>query len=486
MSTDTLDSPRHVAVIGAGLVGSLASIYFAKRGWKVYLFDKRSDPRVAENADKQESRSINLALSARGILSLECLKIGIEKEILSYAIPMKGRMIHSLDGAQTSQAYSINGECINSVERSRLNNSLLNAAEKMPNVEICFNHSLQKCDMDSGNLEFVERHSDKQWHVDFIVGADGAYSTVRKQLMRKVRMNYNQEYIEHEYCELTIPPTVDADGELSFAMDPNHLHIWPKHSFMMIALPNPDKTFTATLFMPSEKFASIKTEEDLLSFFKENFPDSIPLIGEELLKKDYFANPKGSLMCVKCAPYHYKGKGLIIGDAAHSMVPFYGQGMNCGFEDVRVLNNILNEHSIGSHFTEEAMEKALSHYSNYRHPDCVAIIDLAMYNYIEMRSSVVNYGYLLRKKVESFLHGLFPLKVIPLYTMVSFSPHIRYSEAIQRWRYQGKMLTIASSALICGTAAALALGLLRNRDHISQILRYTQGLVASMARKIQA
>ncbi|ORY01707.1 FAD/NAD(P)-binding domain-containing protein [Basidiobolus meristosporus CBS 931.73] len=484
MSTDTLDSPRQVAIVGAGLVGSLASLYFAKRGWKVYLFDKRSDPRVAENADKQESRSINLALSARGILSLESLNIGIEKEILSYAIPMKGRMIHSLDGAQTSQAYSINGECINSVERSRLNNTLLNAAEKMPNVEIYFGHSLQKCDMDAGSLEFVE--SDRQWNADFIVGADGAYSTVRKQLMRKVRMNYNQEYIEHEYCELTIPPTRGADGELGFAMDPNHLHIWPKHSFMMIALPNPDKTFTATLFMPSEKFDSIKTGEDLLSFFQANFPDSIPLIGEELLKKDYFANPKGSLMCVKCAPYHYKGKGLIIGDAAHSMVPFYGQGMNCGFEDVRVLDNIFNEHLIGSHFTEEAMEKALSHYSNYRHPDCVAIIDLAMYNYIEMRSSVVNYSYLLRKKIESFLHVLFPLKVIPLYTMVSFSPQIRYSEAIQRWRNQGKMLTIASSALVVGAAAALTLGLFRNRDQIDQILRHAQGLVLGLAKKVQA
>ncbi|KAK9765101.1 kynurenine 3-monooxygenase, mitochondrial precursor [Basidiobolus ranarum] len=483
MSSDTLNAPKHVAIIGAGLVGSLTAIYFAKRGCKVSLYDKRSDPRIPENASNQESRSINLALSSRGILSLEGLKMGIEKEILSYAIPMKGRMIHSLDGTQTSQAYSVNGECINSVERSRLNNTLLNTAEKMANVTVYFKHSLQKCDMDSGILEFFD--SDKQYNADLIIGADGAYSTVRKQLMRKVRMNYDQEYIEHEYCELNIPPVVGVDGELDFAMDPNHLHIWPKHSFMMIALPNPDKTFTATLFMPSENFNAIKTEDDLMSFFRENFPDSIPLIGEDLLKKDYFANPKGSLMCVKCTPYHYKAKGLIIGDAAHSMVPFYGQGMNCGFEDVRVLDNILNEFSIGSQYTEEAMEKALDHYSNYRHPDCVAIVDLAMYNYIEMRSSVVSYGYLLRKRVESFLHIIFPLKVIPLYTMVSFSPNIRYSEAIQRWKYQGKMLTMAGSAIVMGTAAALTLAAFKNRDQISQILRSVQDLVAGFAKGIK-
>jgi kynurenine 3-monooxygenase len=250
--------------------------------------------------------------------------------------------------------------------------------------------------------------------------------------MRKTRMNYSQEYINHGYVELCIPPNSSGD----YAMDPNHLHIWPRHTFMMIALPNPDASFTVTLFMPWEKFDAIRTETDLLEFFDAHFPDSVALMGKEFLISEYFKNPKGSLISIKCKPYHYKSSCVILGDAAHAMVPFYGQGMNCGFEDVETFFKLLN-----AHFQEDAeaiarpssssLSVLLNRYSETRHPDASSMCDLAMYNYIEMRSSVVSTSYLLRKKIDNVLNYFFPKQWIPLYTMVSFS-NIRYSEVVKR------------------------------------------------------
>ncbi|CAG8802864.1 34711_t:CDS:2, partial [Racocetra persica] len=235
-------------------------------------------------------------------------------------------------------------------------------------------------------------------------------------------MDYHQEYITHAYRELTIPPIIDDKGNPMFAMDPNHLHIWPRHTFMMIALPNLDKSFTCTLFMPNEKFDTIKTERELINFFEVYFPDSIPLIGEQRLK-EYFRNPKGSLMSIKCKPYHYRNRAIIIGDAAHCMVPFYGQGMNCGFQDVELLDSIFERFNItafhNDDYYDDKLEMAFEEYTKLRHEDAVAICDLAMYNYIEMRSNVVNPWYLVRRKVE-----------------------VRYSEAMKRWKWQSLLLNI--------------------------------------------
>ncbi|CAG8766612.1 1847_t:CDS:2, partial [Cetraspora pellucida] len=232
-------------------------------------------------------------------------------------------------------------------------------------------------------------------------------------------------------------------GDPKFAMDPNHLHIWPRHTFMMIALPNLDKSFTCTLFMPKETFDSIKTERELINFFEVYFSDSIPLIGEQRLK-EYFRNPIGSLISIKCKPYHYRNRALIIGDAAHCMVPFYGQGMNCGFQDVELLNSIFERFNIAAFHNDnydDKLELALEEYTKLRHEDAVAICDLAMHNYIEMRSSVINPWYLMRRRVESWLHWLFPTLIIPLYTMISFST-VRYSEAMKRWQWQSFLLNI--------------------------------------------
>ncbi|CAG8630533.1 4960_t:CDS:2 [Paraglomus brasilianum] len=442
---------RRVAIVGGGLVGMLAAIYFANRGWQVTVFEFRKDSRQLEDTALLSNRSINLALSVRGLNALKKPGLGLHEQVLGSVIPMKGRMLHLDKGRLVSHPYGVFGECINSIDRAQLLKLLLDTAEELANVKILFEHQLKYCDFDSGVLVF-ENHSngsEVSQTTDLIIGADGAYSTVRSQLMRPVRMNFQQEYIPHAYCELNIPPVTDADGRSKFAMDPNHLHIWPRHSFMMIALPNTNKSFTCTLFMPFEEFEAIKTENDLMSFFQKHFPDSIPLMGAQNLKEEYFRNPKGPMMSIKCTPYNYKERAIIIGDAAHCMVPFYGQGMNCGFEDVFLLNDFLDKFNVDdtkdTNEFRESLDRALNAYTERRHTDAAAICDLAMRNYIEMRSDVVKPLYIIRKRIEGALHAIFPKHFIPLYTMVSFS-NIRYSEAVYRWKRQGLWLSIAAAA----------------------------------------
>ncbi|KAJ3271942.1 kynurenine 3-monooxygenase, mitochondrial precursor [Terramyces sp. JEL0728] len=422
---ETACSNFKVVVIGGGLVGSLATVYFANKGYTVEMYEKRPDKHAS-------GRSINLALSTRGI---EALKgAGVDDEIVPTLIPMKGRYIHALDGSFNTQNYGIFGQCINSVDRKLMNERLLTCAEKHAFVKLNFGVGVERCDFETGELTFV---NDKKERIivndaDLIIGADGAFSKVRQQLLRQTTVNYSQEYIGHLYVELNMPPTKSGD----YAMDSNHLHIWPRETFMMIALPNLDKSFTVTLFMPKEKFASIKTPQDLLTFFDVTFPDAVSLIGRDLLVEDYFKNPNGTLMTVKCDPYHYKNKAVIVGDAAHAMVPFYGQGMNCGFEDLLVLNDLFNRHVSSSRApTEAEIGTILSDYTEIRKKDAHAICDLAKQNYIEMRSGVISPKYLLRKKFEAFWHRRFPDFIVPLYTMVSFS-RIPYSEALQRYEKQ--------------------------------------------------
>ncbi|KAI9101279.1 hypothetical protein DFS34DRAFT_613815 [Phlyctochytrium arcticum] len=450
------EKPFSVIIVGGGLVGSLAAVFCARRGWKVDVFETRKDPRLDTN---QSGKSINLALSTRGIAALTAA--GVEQRILDSMIPMKGRLIHSMDGKPSSQPYGVNGECINSVDRMMMNQHLLDSAEKMPNVTIHFGCHLNQCDFETNSASFTgDNGKATTFQADLIIGADGAHSRVRQQLMRRTRVNFSQHYIDHAYVELTIPPTKNG----GYAMDSHHLHIWPQQTFMMIALPNMDKSFTVTLFMPWSKFDAIKSEEDLVTFFEETFPDALPVMGRDLLIQEYFKNAKGSLMAVKCRPYHYKDRVIILGDAAHAMVPFYGQGMNCGMEDCLVLEDILDKY-IGSRLTPEcrhpfkdAIAAALDEYTETRNPDAEAMCDLAMYNYVEMRASVTKAGYLFRKRVEGLLHRIMPETVIPLYTMVSFT-RIPYSEAMRRWNRQTKWFdmarwigdAVAVGAVVAGT-----------------------------------
>ncbi|XP_056291949.1 kynurenine 3-monooxygenase [Pseudoliparis swirei] len=394
---------KTVAVVGGGLVGALNACFFAKRGFNVEVYETREDIRRAEVVT---GRSINLALSHRGRQALK--EVGLEEQIVSKGIPMSSRMIHSLSGTQSQIPYGRRGQFILSVDRANLNKELLTEAETFPNTKLNFDHKLQDWSPETGEMTFVRSDgSARRVRADLVVGCDGAFSALRKRFMRRSRFDFSQTYIPHGYMELTIPPA--AGGE--FAMKPNHLHIWPRNTFMMIALPNLDKTFTCTLFMPFEDFEKITTGDEVIDFFQQFFPDAIPLIGVDALQRDFFRLPGQPMVSIKCSPYHIGDKCVLMGDAAHAVVPFYGQGMNAGFEDCLVFGEIMDQ-------MDEDFSAVLPEYSRVRVPDDHAIADLAMYNYIEMRAHVNSNWFLFRKRVDDLLHFLLPKTVVPLYTMV--------------------------------------------------------------------
>ncbi|KAG9275530.1 kynurenine 3-monooxygenase [Astyanax mexicanus] len=415
---------KKVAVVGGGLVGALCASFFAKRGFDVALFESREDIRCAKVV---KGRSINLALSHRGRQALK--HIGIEEKIVSMGIPMRARMIHSLSGKCSPIPYGRKGQYILSVGRANLNKELLSVVETYSNTELNFSHKLLDWSPETGTMTFHGPDgAERDFEADLIVGCDGAFSTTRKQFLRRSRFDYSQTYIPHGYIELTMPP---RNGD--FAMEPNFLHIWPRNTFMMIALPNLDKTFTCTLFMPFEDFEKITTGDELIAFFQKHFPDSIPLIGVEALKRDFFMLPAQALVWVKCSPYHVLDRCVLMGDAAHAMVPFYGQGMNAGFEDCLVFNEIMDQ------FNED-FAAVLPEFSRVRAPDDHAMCELAMYNYIEMRSHVNSRYFLFRKYLDGALNYIMPKTIIPLYTMITFT-RTRYHEAVIQWQWQNKVIT---------------------------------------------
>ncbi|XP_076025366.1 kynurenine 3-monooxygenase isoform X2 [Genypterus blacodes] len=363
----------------------------------------------------------------------------MEEKIISQGIPMHARMIHSPSGKQSPIPYGKTGQYILSVDRANLNKQLLTEAGTYPNANLNFDHKLKDWNAETGMMTFVKPDGTKEEiAVDLIVGCDGAFSAIRKQFLRRSRFDYSQTYIPHGYMELTMPP---INGE--FAMKPNFLHIWPRNAFMMIALPNLDKTFTCTLFMPFEDFEKVTTGDEVIEFFQKYFPDAIPLIGVDALKRDYFRLPAQAMVSVKCSLYHIGDKCVIMGDAAHAVVPFYGQGMNAGFEDCIVFEELMDQ------FNED-FSAVLPEYTRVRVPDDHAIADLAMYNYIEMRAHVNSKWFLFRKHVDNFLHFLMPKKIIPLYTMVTFT-RTRYHKAVERWHWQNRVIN--SGLLCCATGA---------------------------------
>ncbi|KAL6486959.1 hypothetical protein MHYP_G00035850 [Metynnis hypsauchen] len=418
------NNKKRVAIVGGGLVGALNASFFSKRGFAVAVFESREDIRCAKVV---KGRSINLALSHRGRQALK--HIGIEEKIVSMGIPMRARMIHSLNGKRSPIPYGKKGQYILSVDRANLNKELLSVAEAFPNTKLNFNHKLLDWSPETGGMTFHGPDgTEKEFHADLIVGCDGAFSATRKQFLRRSRFSYSQTYIPHGYIELTMPP---RNGD--FAMEPNFLHIWPRNTFMMIALPNLDKTFTCTLFMPFEDFEKITTGDELLGFFRKNFPDSIPLIGVDGLMRDFFRLPAQALVWVTCSPYHVLDRCVLMGDAAHAMVPFYGQGMNAGFEDCLVFNEIMDQ------FNED-FAAVLPEYTRVRAPDDQAMAELAMYNYIEMRAHVNSRYFLFRKFLDNTLHFIMPKTIIPLYTMITFT-RTRYHEAVIQWQWQNKVIT---------------------------------------------
>ncbi|EDW01692.1 kynurenine 3-monooxygenase [Drosophila grimshawi] len=415
---------RKVAIVGAGLVGSLAALNFAQMGNEVDLYEYREDIRKAELV---QGRSINLALSQRGRKALAA--VGLEEKVLATAIPMRGRMLHNVRGRTSIVLYDpCTKQCLYSVGRKQLNELLLNACDAFPNISCHFEHKLATANIAEGQMQF-RRPNEPQLisaSADLIVGCDGAFSTLRQQLVRTPGFNYSQEYISTGYLELCIPA---KDGE--FQMPPNYLHIWPRDSFMMIALPNQDKSFTVTLSMPFELFAELKTHQQLLDFFRQHYVDALPLIGEQQLIKDFFKTRPQHLLSVKCKPYHFADKALILGDAAHAMVPYYGQGMNAGMEDLTLLSSILSQ--------QLPLDVALAQFTESRWRDAYAICDLAMYNYVEMRDLTKRWSFRCRKWLDTTLFRLFPRRWVPLYNSVSFSS-MPYSQCIANRQWQDKLL----------------------------------------------
>lgn len=416
---------KKITIAGAGLVGSLLSVYLAKRGHKVSIYERRPD---ARKNTIDGGRSINLALSDRGLQALA--KVGLEERVLAeMAIPMYRRVMHDTEGNLTFQPYGKEGQAINSVSRAGLNMLLMEEAEKH-GVELHFSQACAAVDLENAEATFVNREGDKA-HVnsDLLFGADGAFSAVRGIMQKTDRFSYSQEYIDHGYKELEIP--AGADG--SFLLEKNALHIWPRGNYMLIALPNPDASFTCTLFFPMEgnpSFESLDSVAKARAFFEEQFPDALALMPN--FDKEWEENPDSSLVIIRCYPWTRNGKVALIGDASHAIVPFYGQGMNSGFEDCFVLDRLMEE--------ESDWDQILSAFEKERKPDGDAIADLAMRNFVEMRDLTGDADFLLRKKIEGRFSSKHPDKWTPLYSLVTFSPQVRYSEAQALGRRQDDLM----------------------------------------------
>ena len=461
---------QRFTLIGSGLAGGLLAAYLGRRGYDVDLYERRADPREGNIVG---GRSINLALSTRGIHALE--QLGIADEVLKHAIPMRGRMIHPATAGRAPifVPYDVDpNKHINSIGRAALNTTVIEAAQRYPNVRVHFNHRCTDVDLDSATAHLVMSSVEAavsaanpgssveagvspadagnriiEAHADAVIGVDGAFSAVRQSMQKKLaEFEYDESYLAHGYKELTIPPGPDG----SWPMEKNALHIWPRKSFMMIALPNPDGSFTCTLFWEFEgprSFATTKTDDEVCDFFREEFPDAVPLMPK--LLDDFRQNPTGSLVTIRCAPWYYKDKVALVGDAAHAVVPFYGQGMNAAFEDCVVLDECLGKFP-------DNRERAFAEYFSQRKENADALADLAVENFIEMRDKTASKTFRAKKKLDHFLEAALPGIYLPLYTMVTFT-RIPYAEAARRARIQDR---IVYAGLVLLTMSILAFSML--------------------------
>jgi len=441
MTTKKSSKKETITIVGAGPVGALLAIILGRAGYHVNLFESRRDCR--KHAIYQ-GNSINIALSDRGWLALE--SVGIAKQIKANAIPMKKRVIHAIDGSLTEQAYGKEEQAIWSVSRSGINEQLLDLAEAEETVNIIFEQRLIQVNFDNACSTLTHGQSAYEVHADYLFGADGAFSKVRRLAQETPRFSYSQAYMPQCYIELTMPANENAVTNNAFEMEKKALHIWPRKDFMLIALPNHDGSFTCTLFLNFESksgteasFNSLKTTEKVERFFRENFSDAMLLLEnpiEEFMQKS--ANP---LFLVSVDPWVVNNKVALIGDAAHAMVPFYGQGLNCSFEDCRELGLLINKH-------QGNWSKIFPDYQTKRKVNADAITELAKHNFVEMSDLSGNTLFLLQKKIEAKFHDLYPELWTPLYSMVTFSPHLPYEKALSIGKQQNIIMKKLMTELI--------------------------------------
>ncbi|KAL4784566.1 hypothetical protein BJX76DRAFT_326938 [Aspergillus varians] len=463
---------QKVVIIGAGPVGCLAALYAASRGDDVELYELRGDLRVPGTIPLNFTKSINLSLSHRGITAIQrSNREDVIKEILREVVPLYGRMIHGrYDGKlwEAPQAYDVHGRNNFSADRGMLNHVFLDELERMPNIKLFFNHKLTGADFRANKAWFERqlpgdalpgssgRAPEIQVDFDFLIGADGAHSATRYHMMKFARVDYQQEYIDTLWCEFRMEPSPQND----FLISPSHLHIWPGKEFMFIALPSVDKSFTCTLFAPAIHYAKLnRSTQDLLEFFDDHFPGVCPeLISPSDLIHQFTSNPHLPLISIKCKPHHYNSSVVIVGDAAHAVLPFYGQGLNAGLEDIQVLFDSLDKHGVYEPDHDAASralarQLALQEYTNSRTADTHAINDLSKQNYVEMRWGVKQPLYRLRKYIEEALYHYVPrLGWQTQYTRVSFTNQ-RYSEIIQVNRRQGQILGLVFGSTLLSTLA---------------------------------
>jgi len=416
---------KTATIVGAGLVGSLWAVYLSKAGYKVAIIERRPDIRKAEIS---AGKSINLALSTRGWKALDT--VGVGDEIRKIAIPMPGRMMHDLKGNLTFQPYGKEGQAIYSVSRGGVNAKMMDIAENHGNAQIFYNERCYKADLENG-IVYTETVSGKkkQYQSDIVFATDGAFSAVRYNSFQILdRFNFSQNYIEDGYREILLPANADS----SYKLEKNALHIWPRGRFMLIALPNEDGSFTCTLFMPfkgENSFETLTTKEAVNTFFKTTFPDFYKMMPN--IADAWEDHPLSSLAIIRCYPWTH-GKTALMGDAAHATVPFYGQGMNAGFEDCTVLWELMQKHN-------ENWKKVFEEYQLMRKPDGDGVQDLSLHNYYVMRDYVADPKFLLQKKIEAHFSEKYPDKWMPLYSQVTFS-HIRYSEAWKKGQIQDAIM----------------------------------------------
>jgi kynurenine 3-monooxygenase len=416
-----------ISLIGAGLNGPLLALGLVKRGFPVEIYERRPDMRRVRVS---AGRSINLALSTRGIHALT--EAGLWDEMRKITIPMKERMMHSITFELTFQPYGKDeAEVIHSISRAELNIALMNAAEEQ-GVKICFQQRCTGIDLKTGALQLRDERTgeDRSLESTVVIGCDGSASAIRDEMLKQSRFNFSQQYLDYGYKELTIP----AGPHGKHILETNALHIWPRGNYMLIALPNVDGTFACILFLPfdgPDSFAQLTAHADVVELFLTRFPDAAPLMPD--LADNFFANPTGAMVTIKCSPWHVEGRALLLGDAAHAIVPFFGQGINCGFEDCTCLLELLDQH--GADWT-----RVFSEFEKERKINTDAIADMAVENFVEMRDRVADPQFLFRKKVELALEAKYPQLFVPKYAMVTFL-RIPYAIALKRGQVQDRILT---------------------------------------------